>query len=57
MNSHRTSSDIVRVTFHDKPNLNAGDDVPFVAKEENVQLNATGQGSFCMGPNNIPEQP
>ena len=49
VNSQCTSSDIVRVTFHDKPELNAGDDV-LLCKGGNVQLNATGQGSFSWAP-------
>lgn len=49
VNSQCTSSDIVRVTFHDKPELNAGDDV-LLCKGGNVQLNATGQGSFAWAP-------
>lgn len=49
VNSQCTSSDIVRVTFHDKPELNAGNDV-LLCKGGNVQLNATGQGSFSWTP-------
>lgn len=50
VNSQCTSADIVRVTFHDKPELNAGDDV-LLCKGGNVQLNATGQGiSFTWAP-------
>lgn len=49
VNSQCTSSDIVRVTFHDKPELNAGNDV-LLCKGGNVQLNATGQGSFSWAP-------
>lgn len=49
VNSQCTSTDIVRVTFHDKPVLNAGSDV-LLCKGGTVQLNATGQGTFSWTP-------
>lgn len=49
-NSQCTSIDIVRVTFHDKPELSAGADL-LLCKGGNVQLNATGTGiSFSWAP-------
>ena len=49
-NSQCTSVDIVRVTFHDKPELNAGSDL-LLCKGGNVQLNASGTGvSFSWTP-------
>lgn len=49
-NSLCTSTDIVRVTFHDKPELNAGADL-LLCKGGNVQLNASGTGiSFSWTP-------
>ena len=49
-NSQCTSTDIVRVTFHDKPELSAGADL-LLCKGGNVQLNAVGTGiSFSWTP-------
>jgi gliding motility-associated-like protein len=48
-NSLCSSSDIIRVTFHDIPDLNAGDDV-LLCKGNNIQLNATGSGTFLWSP-------
>lgn len=49
VNSLCTSIDIVRVIFHDKPALNAGTDL-LLCKGGNVQLNASGQGTFSWIP-------
>jgi gliding motility-associated-like protein len=48
-NSLCASSDIVRVTFHDLPQVNAGPDV-LLCKDRSVQLGATGSGSFLWSP-------
>ena len=48
-NSQCTSTDIVRVTFHDKPELSAGADL-LLCKGGNVQLNASGTGTFSWTP-------
>jgi gliding motility-associated-like protein len=47
-----TSTDIVRVTFHDLPSINAGADVA-VCKGGSIQLNAIGSGSFLWTPDNL----
>ncbi|MBN2665872.1 MAG: gliding motility-associated C-terminal domain-containing protein [Bacteroidales bacterium] len=49
VNSQCTSTDIVRVTFHDKPELSAGADL-LLCKGGNVQLNASGTGTFSWTP-------
>jgi len=49
VNSLCSSQDIVRVTFHDRPQLNAGADV-LLCKGRNIQLNATGTGTFLWAP-------
>jgi gliding motility-associated-like protein len=48
-NSLCTSSDIVRVTFHNTPQVNAGADV-LLCKGRSIQLSATGTGSFNWSP-------
>jgi gliding motility-associated-like protein len=49
VNSQCTSSDIIRVTFHDLPPVSAGADV-LLCKGSNVQLNASGTGTFSWAP-------
>jgi len=49
VNSQCTSSDIIRVTFHDLPPVSAGSDA-IICKGSNVQLNASGTGSFSWLP-------
>jgi len=49
VNSLCSSSDIVRVTFHDRPQLNAGSDV-LLCKGRSIQLNASGTGTFLWSP-------
>lgn len=50
VNSLCSSSDIVRVTFHDLPAVNAGTDL-LLCRGRSVQLNATGNGiSFQWSP-------
>jgi gliding motility-associated-like protein len=48
-NSLCTSSDIIRVTFHDAPQINAGADV-LLCKGRSIQLSASGTGSFVWSP-------
>jgi gliding motility-associated-like protein len=48
-NSLCTSSDIIRVTFHDAPVVNAGADV-LLCKGSSIQLSASGTGSFVWSP-------
>jgi gliding motility-associated-like protein len=48
-NSLCTSSDIIRVTFHDAPVINAGADV-LLCKGRSIQLSASGTGSFVWSP-------
>ncbi len=48
-NSLCTSSDIIRVTFHDAPQVNAGADV-LLCKGRSIQLSASGTGSFVWSP-------
>jgi gliding motility-associated-like protein len=48
-NSLCTSSDIIRVTFHDAPQVNAGADV-LLCKGRSIQLSASGTGSFVWLP-------
>ncbi len=52
VNSQCTSSDIIRVTFHDLPAVNAGSDTA-VCKGSSIQLNATGTGTFLWKPANL----
>ncbi len=47
-----TSTDIIRVIFHDLPSINAGADVE-VCKGGSIQLNAIGSGSFLWTPANL----
>lgn len=47
-----TSTDIVRVTFHDLPSINTGADTA-VCKGGSIQLNAIGSGSFQWTPANL----
>jgi gliding motility-associated-like protein len=49
VNSLCSSSDIVRVTFHDHPPVNAGADV-LLCKGSSIQLGATGTGTFLWSP-------
>ena len=49
VNNLCSSNDIVRVTFHDVPPVNAGTDL-ILCKGRSVQLNATGTGSFQWSP-------
>jgi hypothetical protein len=59
VNSQCSSSDIIRVTFHDLPPVSAGADA-LICKGSNVQLNASGAGSFSWlpaGSLNIPFVP
>ncbi len=51
-NSLCNSSDIVRVTFNDRPVVNAGPDLA-VCKGNSIQLNATGSGTFLWTPGNL----
>jgi gliding motility-associated-like protein len=44
-----TSTDIIRVEFHDLPSINAGADIA-ICKGESIQLNAIGSGSFQWNP-------
>ena len=58
-NSTCTSTDIIRVTFHDKPSINAGDDVP-VCEQGSVQLRAIGEGTggtYLWSPANLVNNP
>lgn len=48
-NSLCSSSDIIRVTFHDLPAVEAGEDL-LLCKGSSVQLTATGTGSFLWSP-------
>jgi gliding motility-associated-like protein len=48
-NSLCTSSDIIRVTFHDAPQVNAGADL-LLCKGRSIQLSASGTGSFVWSP-------
>ena len=47
-----TSSDIIRVEFHDLPSVNAGEDA-VVCEGGSIQLNAVGSGSFQWNPANL----
>ena len=49
VNSICTSSDIVKVVFHDLPSLNAGTDTA-ICKSGSIQLHAQGTGSFVWVP-------
>jgi len=49
VNSQCSSSDIIRVTFHDLPPVSAGADA-LICKGRNTQLNASGTGSFSWLP-------
>ena len=49
VNSLCSSSDIIRVVFHDKPPVNAGADM-LLCKGRSAQLIATGTGSFLWSP-------
>ena len=47
-----TSTDIIRVEFHDRPSINAGADAA-VCEGGSIQLNAIGSGSFQWNPANM----
>ena len=49
VNSTCTSSDVVRVVFHDLPAINAGTDTA-ICKGDSIQLHAQGTGSFVWVP-------
>jgi hypothetical protein len=49
VNSQCTSSDIIRVTFHELPVVSAGQDV-IICSGRSTQLNATGTGTFSWAP-------
>ncbi len=51
-NSLCNSSDIVRVTFNDRPVVDAGPDLA-VCKGNSIQLNASGSGTFLWTPGNL----
>jgi gliding motility-associated-like protein len=51
-----TSSDIIRVVFHDIPAINAGPDQA-VCKGGSVTLHATGTGTFLWSPGNLLNDP
>lgn len=55
-NSQCSSSDIVRVEFYDLPAVNAGTDVA-ICRGRNIQLNATGNGTFLWAPANLLNNP
>ncbi len=52
VNNLCSSVDIVRVTFHDLPPVNAGTDM-LLCKGKSIQLNASGTGSFSWSPANL----
>ncbi len=57
VNSLCSSSDIIRVNFHDLPLVNAGADLA-ICRGRNIQLNATGAGtSFLWTPANLLNNP
>jgi gliding motility-associated-like protein len=56
VNSLCTSSDAIRVTFHDLPAVSAGADLA-VCKGSSIQLNATGTGTFLWTPANLLNNP
>jgi len=56
VNSLCTSSDIIRVSLHDLPELNAGPDA-VICKGRSIQLNAAGTGSFQWAPANLLNNP
>jgi gliding motility-associated-like protein len=49
VNSLCNSSDIIRVVFHDAPQVNAGADL-LLCKGSSIQLSATGTGTFVWSP-------
>jgi gliding motility-associated-like protein len=51
-----TSIDIVEVTFHDLPSINAGTDT-VICKGTSIQLDAQGVGSFAWSPANLVSNP
>lgn len=55
-NSACTSSDIVRVVFHDLPQLSAGTDT-VICKGGSIQLHASGTGSFLWTPPELVNNP
>jgi gliding motility-associated-like protein len=56
-NSFCSSSDIIRVTFHDLPAVSAGADA-IICKGRSIQLNATGPGlTFLWSPANLLNNP
>lgn len=56
VNSLCTSTDIVRVAFHDLPPVNAGTDM-LLCKGKGAQLNASGSGSFSWSPASLLNNP
>jgi len=56
INSLCSSTDIIRVTFHDLPAVNAGEDVG-ICVGGNIQLHAIGSGTFEWTPQNLIENP
>jgi gliding motility-associated-like protein len=55
-NSLCNSSDIIRVIFHDVPQVNAGADL-LLCKGMSIQLSASGTGSFVWSPANTLNNP
>ena len=52
VNSTCSSTDIIRVTFHEIPSVSAGDDVE-LCRGMTAQLHATGTGSFLWSPSSL----
>jgi gliding motility-associated-like protein len=56
VNNLCTSTDIIRVVFHDPPSINAGVDVA-VCKGGSIQLHAVGSGLFLWTPADLLDNP
>jgi gliding motility-associated-like protein len=56
VNFNCNSTDIIRVVFHEPPYVNAGQDTP-ICTGTNINLHATGSGSFIWQPADILNNP
>lgn len=56
VNNNCTSTDIIRVVFHEPPAVDAGEDVT-ICSGESVRLRASGSGTFSWTPANLLSNP
>lgn len=56
INNQCSSTDIIRVTFHDLPSVSAGEDI-FLCEGDTVQLHGVGSGSLHWSPHDLVNNP